>query len=159
MIGYDRGTGWSHLTPTKWRRYHRPLPAEPDDVGERCREQKLPFYFDHAGGLHARCGEGALWTLLSGEPADWDSEPPAPGTERPEYLTVTDVGVNLTPRQSATQTNQALARAGLQARENGAWVATAAGLLLSFEVVSESGHCGGKNYLKWSFEVIRLLQR
>lgn len=157
MSGYDRSTGWCHFTPKKWRRYHRLLPGEPDDVAERCHKQNLPFYFDHAGGLHAHCGEGALWTLLSGEPAVWDSGPP-PDVAKPEYLTATDIGANLVPPMSAVKTNRALAAAGFQVRETDAWVTTPKGLALCVEIDSEGGRFGAKTYLKWSFEIIEILR-
>lgn len=158
MSGYDRRTGWCHFTPKKWQRYYRERPGEPDDVGERCAKAGIAYYADHAGGIHAQCGEGALWTLLSGEPSDWDSEPPASNAD-PEYLTVTDIGVNLSPALSAIKTNRAIVVSGLQDRVDGVWVPTPKGLEYCIEIDSEDTRYGNKTYLKWSFETIEILKQ
>ena len=159
MSGYNRNTGWCHFTPTKWQRYYQERPGDPEEISDRCAKEGVPYYTDHVGGIHAQCGEGTLWTLLSGEPSEWDSEPPETDKVDPEYLTVTDIGVNLVPALSAIKTNRAIAAAGLQDRINGAWVPTPKGLEYCIEIDAEGTQYGNSTYLKWSFETIELLKQ
>lgn len=69
MSGYDKDKGWCHFTTTKWRRYYRAVEGQPTSVEERFDSLDIPFKFDRTDGLHAKCTQGEMWSILSGRPS------------------------------------------------------------------------------------------
>lgn len=157
MSGFDPKTGWCHFTPTKWERYCREIEGQPEHIGDRFKQRKIPFYWDRVGGLHAKCTDGEMWEILSGRRSTWSSEMPDESLLEPEYLVVTDLGCNLTPALSPIKTNRLLKEFGYQEKVEGVWKPTEKGKDLCMEFQGQGGRYGSGTYLKWRFEVIHVL--
>lgn len=159
MSGFNIETGWCHFTPTKWQRYYRLIDGEPNSVEDRFKKENIAFYFDRVDGVHAKCNDGKLWTILSGQPSTFSSEQNSSGELVDEYLVVSDIAVNLTPEISAIKVNKAIEELGLQIKEGKCWVATSAGEEYALTFESESSKFGSKSFLKWKFEIIEIVQK
>lgn len=159
MSGFDKNTGWCHFTPKKWNRYYRKIEGFPTYIDERFRRLNIPFYTDKTGGIHAKCTDGEMWTILSGEPSTFSAEMPTEDNLNPEYLTVTDIGINIEPNFSAIKVNKVLVENGYQTKVDGSWRATTKGQKFSIELEGGRTRDGNQTYLKWRYEIIELLNK
>ncbi len=159
MSGYDQCTGWCHFTPIKLKRYYRSLEDQPDEIQKRFALRGIPVYFDHSGGLHAKCSDGKMWNILSGQPITFDSAESSTTDFDTEYLTVTDLAANLSPKISAIKVNKLLANLGYQENAEGQWNATKLGLKYSKKFDSTTARFNQTKYLKWDYSLISILQK
>ncbi|SCY44517.1 hypothetical protein [Desulfoluna spongiiphila] len=158
MSGFDKNTGWCHFTPQKWRRYYRVIESGPQVIEDRFIKSDIPYYFDRSGGLHAKCTDGEMWTILSGRENTFSSETAKINQLQPEYLLISDIGINFDPELSGIKVNKILSEMGFQTRLDGAWEATQKGKDLSIQFLSTDSRYGNKPYLKWSFEIIHIIK-
>lgn len=161
MSGYDSATGWTHWTPTKWRRYWRSIDGAPDLVEDRLEATEVAYYWDASGGLHALCDEARLWELLSGEPATRGHDT-SPGSAT-EWLSVTDIGANFDPPLGSSAVLARLRRAGLLERVDGHDQPSAAAEgLFEERPASATGRFPSKPgavQRRWAFAVLEQLRR
>lgn len=160
MSGYDSSTGWCHFTPTKVNRYYRQINGKPDDIQERFVKANIPFYYDRSGGIHGQCCDGQMWTILSGRPSTWSSKESDDGKEQ-EYLVISDIAANLTPKTSPTKVNRLLESMGYQTKTAKGWKVTSQGKKLSKEFESSTSYSksDAKTFLKWQFAMIQTVQQ
>ena len=157
MSGFDPKTGWCHFTPMKWGKYFREVEGRSQHIEGRFVQRNIPFYWDRADGLHAKCTDGEMWEILSGRESTWSSQMPDESLLEPEYLVVTDLGCNLKPALSPIKTNRLLKEFGYQEKLEGVWKPTEKGQELCMECEGQGGRYGSGTYLKWRFEIIHLL--
>ena len=157
MSGFNPKTGWCHFTPMKWQKYSREVEGQSQHIEDRFVQRNIPFYWDRANGLHAKCTDGEMWEILSGRKSTWSSEMPDESLLEPEYLVVTDLGCNLKPALSPVRTNRLLKEFDYQEKVEGVWKPTKKGKGFCMECQGQGGRYGSETYLKWRFEMIHVL--
>jgi len=158
MSGYDPATSWCHFTPKKWKRYYREINGESEDIGDRLNKASIPFYWDRHGGLHTKCSEGALWTILSGQPDTHVPPKISEGSLDAEYLIISDIAINIVPPISAIKTNKVLEKLGLQIKEDKQWLPTQSGKQYATIFENPNSKYESNTFLKWKFEIIQIIQ-
>jgi len=84
-------------------------------IEDRFDKKGIPFYVDYKhGALHAKCTDGEMWTILSGQESKWSCEMPPDRELEPEFINVTIVGSKLKPSISAIKVNKMLEKIGCQ---------------------------------------------
>ncbi len=160
MSGYDSKTGWTHFTPSKWRRYIRSAIGSRSEIETLFDGAKVEFYWDASDGIHAHCDEAFLWEILSGEPAIFGVR--GDPLEQTEWLSVTDLGANFVPPRASSTVLASLRRIGMLERIEGKDVPTsnAQGLYeerLAGETVRFESRPGAIQR-RWAFAVLQLLR-
>lgn len=117
MSGYDSETGWTHFTPSKWKRYLQRGISSREEVEAIFEMAAVEFYWDASDGIHAHCDEGSLWQILSGEPAVWGERNDS--QHQTEWISVTDLGANFDPPKATNTVLALLRRIGLLDRSAG----------------------------------------
>ena len=159
MSGFNPKTGWCHFTPMKWGKYFREIEGQSEHIEARFVQRNIPFYWDRAKGLHAKCTDGQMWEILSGRESTWSSAMPDENLLEPEYLVVTDLGCNLKPALSPIKTNRLLKEFDYQEKLEGVWKPTETGKDFCLVCQGQGGRYGSETYLKWRFEMIHLLMQ
>jgi hypothetical protein len=143
-------------------RYSRHVAGESDDIEVRIKQRGLDHYWDASGGLHVRCTQGELWTMLSGEVDTIFTEQGPDEETQPEWISVLDLGAIWSPPLPTSSVLKLLRDEGLLKAQGRRSVPTeaASGLYEEREAVASSQFPStpGAVQRRWSYEVVERLR-